>query len=440
MHVLATAGHVDHGKSTLVRALTGMEPDRWAQERLRGMTIDLGFAWTSLPSGQVLAFVDVPGHHRFVGNMLAGVGPVPAVLLVVAADEGWRRQSAEHLAAIDALDVRHGLLTVTRSDLAEPGPAAEQALAACAGTSLGRVDAVAVSGRTGEGLPQLRNALDRLAASLPAPVVGGRVRLWVDRAFTIHGAGTVVTGTLAAGTLHVGEELELSPDGRRVRVRGLQTLGRAQAQVSAVARVAVNLRGVDLADVRRGQALVTPADWRAVNEFDVRVSVTAAELPSQLVFHIGSASVPVQVRPLGLDTARLRLLSPLPLRAGDRALLRDPGRQRIAAGLVMLDVAPPSLRRRGAAKGRAAELTGMTGLLDPVAEVLRRGVLRRDELATLGDLQGHLEYVEFAARAVPGKSAPPRSPLPTPAPSWPPPAGSSRPRSGVDGRPPSRRR
>ena len=169
MQVIATAGHVDHGKSALVRALTGMEPDRWAEERRRGLTIDLGFAWTKLPGGERVAFVDVPGHERFVPNMLAGVGPVPAVLFVVAADGGWMPQSAEHLAAIDAVGIRHGLLAVTRSDLADPGPATRQALDRIARTSLGAVAAVAVSAVTGAGLPDLRDALARLVAALPVP-------------------------------------------------------------------------------------------------------------------------------------------------------------------------------------------------------------------------------------------------------------------------------
>src|SRR5246127_3330623 len=169
MYVVATAGHVDHGKSMLVRALTGMEPDRWEAERRRGMTIDLGYAWTALPSGDELAFVDVPGHERFITNMLAGVGPVPAVMFVVAADEGWMPQSAEHLAAIDALGVRHGVLAVTRADLADPGPALRQGARAVAGTRPCGVEAVAVSAVTGEGLPELMAALDRLAARLPEP-------------------------------------------------------------------------------------------------------------------------------------------------------------------------------------------------------------------------------------------------------------------------------
>src|SRR5262252_7871413 len=153
MHVVATAGHVDHGKSMLVRALTGMEPDRWEAEQRRGTTIDLGFAWMTLPSGEQLAFVDVPGHERFITNMLAGAGPAPAVMFVVAADEGWMPQSAEHLAAIDALGVRHGILVITRADLADPGPALRQAERKIAATSLGELEAIAVSAVTGEGLP-----------------------------------------------------------------------------------------------------------------------------------------------------------------------------------------------------------------------------------------------------------------------------------------------
>ena len=223
MHVIATAGHVDHGKSTLVRALTGMEPDRWAEERRRGLTIDLGYAWTTLPSGETLAFVDVPGHQRFIANTLAGIGPAPAVLFVVAADQGWRQQSEEHLGAIKALAITHGLLAITRCDLGDPGPTMIEALEILAGSSLGEVEAVAVSGSTGAGLDQLRAALGRLVARLPAPVDSGRVRLWIDRAFTIRGSGVVVTGTLGAGRLRAGDELQLRD--RIVRVRGLQCLG-----------------------------------------------------------------------------------------------------------------------------------------------------------------------------------------------------------------------
>lgn len=207
--MIATAGHVDHGKSTLVRALTGMEPDRWAEERRRGMTIDLGYAWTTLASGEQIAFVDVPGHERFATNMLAGVGPVPAVLLVIAADEGWAAQTAEHVRALDMLGVAHGLVAVTRSDLADPAAAIDQAHEMLEHTTLAGSPAVSVSGQTGAGLDELRTALEMLAAGLPPSDPDARIRLWVDRSFTVRGSGTVVTGTLSAGTLRRGDTLEL---------------------------------------------------------------------------------------------------------------------------------------------------------------------------------------------------------------------------------------
>ncbi|WP_051835536.1 selenocysteine-specific translation elongation factor [Streptomyces sp. NRRL S-481] len=382
MHVIATAGHVDHGKSTLVRLLTGMEPDRWKEERDRGLTIDLGFGWTTLPGGERVAFVDVPGHERFVPNMLAGVGPVPAVLFVVAADEGWMPQSTEHLQALDALGVRHGLLAVTRCDLADPEPAREQALARVARTSLGAVDSVAVSGRTGEGLGRLRAALARLVATLPPADAGADVRLWVDRAFSVTGAGTVVTGTLAAGTLRVGDRLVVASTGAATRVRGLQTLGQDAGAVRAVARVAVNLRGVERSALIRGDALLTPDKWLTTGEIDVALrGDDSGELPRELVLHIGSAAVPVRVRPLGPDTARLRPARPLPLRTGDRALLRDAGRHRVAAGVDVLDVCPPALVRRGAARRRGAELAALAG---PRPLPLADAVLRRRGFAPAG--------------------------------------------------------
>jgi selenocysteine-specific elongation factor len=383
MQVIATAGHVDHGKSTLIRALTGMEPDRWAEERRRGLTIDLGFAWTTLPSGATVAFVDVPGHRRFVPNMLAGVGSVPAALIVVAADDGWMPQSAEHLAALDALGVRHGLIAVTRSDLADPGPATARAQAEVAATSLGRVPAVAVSGATGQGLDDLRTALDKLVSRLPEPDVAAPVRLWIDRAFTIRGSGTVVTGTLGAGRLRTGDRLELS-GGRAVKVRALQALGHPADSVAAVARVAVNLRGVEYDELGRGDALLTPDRFTAADVVDVRLIHGDVEaLPRELMLHIGSAAVTVHVRPLGGDIARLRLDHPLPLRFGDRALLRDPGQHAVVGGITVLDVAPPALRRRGAAVARAADLAAVDQP-DLRDELRRRRVVRRDTLVRMG--------------------------------------------------------
>jgi selenocysteine-specific elongation factor len=327
-----------------------MEPDRWAEERRRGMTIDLGFAWTMVED-EVVGFVDVPGHQRFLGNMLAGLGPSPAVLFVVAADEGWCRQSAEHLAAVDGLGLRHALLAVTRSDLADPSAATEQALREIARSSLGDVPAVAVSGTTGSGLDELRRALRAMLRVLPKPAIQGPVRLWVDRSFTIRGAGTVVTGTLAGGCLQVGDVVQVG--GREVVIRGLQSLGEPCERVSGVARVAVNLRGVDRDQVSRGDALLT-GTWRHTDCVDVRLAVDG--LPRELVLHVGTAAMPVGVRELGPGSARLRLDRPLPLEVGDRGLLREPASQRVLGGVVVLDTEPPRLDRRGAAARRATDL------------------------------------------------------------------------------------
>ena len=395
MQVIATAGHVDHGKSTLVRALTGMEPDRWEEERRRGLTIDLGFAWTDLP-GSRLAFVDVPGHERFVPNMLAGLGPVPAVLMVVAADGGWMPQSAEHLAAIDALGISRGLLAVTRADLADPGPALRRATAEIAATSLGAVEAVAVSAVTGAGLPDLRAALARLASGLPEPDPEAPVRLWVDRAFSVKGSGTVVTGTLPAGTIRAGDELLLTPGLRPVRIRAIESMGQPAGQLHGVARVAVNLRGVARDIPTRGMALVTPGRWTLTSIVDVRYVPRAAgpqeapRLPRELAVHVGSARTMAGVRVLGPAggaalAVRLTLRDPLPLHVGDRVLLRDPG----AAGLLILgatvlDAAPPPLGRRGAAAAAARELAGWPDPPGPADLLRRHGLLRTGALAAMG--------------------------------------------------------
>jgi selenocysteine-specific elongation factor len=402
MQVIATAGHVDHGKSTLVRALTGMEPDRWAEERRRGLTIDLGFAWMTLPSGGVVAFVDVPGHERFVPNMLAGVGPVPAVLFTVAADGGWMPQSAEHLAALDALGIRHAVLAVTRADLADPAPARREALRRISATSLGQVEAVDVSAVTGEGLPGLRDALDRLAASLPAADPAAPVRLWVDRSFSIKGSGTVVTGTLPAGTARRGQEFLLTPSMRPVRVRGIESLKEPADQVSGVARVAFNLRGTDREAVSRGMALVAAGRWTLTSVVDVRLAArpqsSRPRPPRDLAVHIGSARTTARLRGLGGPFARLTLRDALPLHVGDRLLLRDPGGTGPAegagpaeddsptalTGATVLDVSPPALTRRGAGAAAAAELAGWTGR-PTASDLLRRhGLLRAGALRAMG--------------------------------------------------------
>jgi selenocysteine-specific elongation factor len=402
VHVIATAGHVDHGKSMLVRALTGMEPDRWEAEQRRGMTIDLGFAWMTLPSGERVAFVDVPGHERFVSNMLAGAGPVPAVMFVVAADEGWMPQSAEHLAAIDALGVRNGILVVTRADLADPAPARREAEREIAKTTLGRgagpggMEAVAVSALTGRGIPDLVAVLDRLAARLPQPDPRGSVRLWLDRVFAIKGSGTVVTGTLQAGTVSAGDELTATPAMRRVRIRGVQSLGSSATRVSGVARVALNLRGVSTRELGRGMALIQRSRWTVASVIDVRLDPPPPEhgqppgairLPPQLTMHIGAARAVARVRMLGGRFVRLSLDHPLPLHIGDRVLLRDPGAAaghasgRPVLGATVLDVAPPRLRGNGAATAAARELASWP---EPpaTADLLRRHRLLRASTAS----------------------------------------------------------
>jgi selenocysteine-specific elongation factor len=414
MHVVVTAGHVDHGKSALIRALTGMEPDRWAEERRRGMTIDLGFAWLTLPSGDQLAFVDVPGHERFVTNMLAGAGPVPAVLFVVAADEGWMPQSAEHLAVVSALGIKRALLAVTKSDLADPAKAMAEARARIAETSLGEVPAVAVSSVTGAGLPDLISALDDLAQSLPESDPSAPVRIWIDRAFSMTGSGTVVTGTLPAGTVHRDDELVLTPAMRPVRIRDLQSLGEPAQTVSGTARVALNLRGVGKDVLHRGMALVQAGRWTLSDLIDVRLVAASTpsepagpaalrwlgadqpadatgliELARSVTLHIGSARVIAKVRPLGPGIARLSLADPLPLHVGDRILLRDPGSRRSGAwpslaGAVVLDVMPPPLLRRGAAAATARQLGSwpdMPGVADLLA---RHGLMRASALLAMG--------------------------------------------------------
>ncbi|WP_341360302.1 SelB C-terminal domain-containing protein [Georgenia sp. M64] len=383
MHVVATAGHVDHGKSALVRALTGTDPDRLAEERRRGLTIELGHAWTTLPGAGEVAFVDVPGHERFLTTTLAGVGPVPAVLLVVAADDPWMPQAAEHLAALDALGVRHGVVAVTRADLADPAPARDRALAALARTGLAGAPAVAVSSRTGAGLGALRAALAAVLADLPVPDAGADVRLWVDRRFTVAGAGTVVTGTLPAGTVRVGQTLTTGGD-VSLRVRAVQSLGRAVESVSGTARVALNLAGAPAPG--RGGVLLTPGAFHLTTVVDVRLTAAAGTRerpPERPVLHVGAADLAVHHRPLSAGLARLTLDRALPLRVGDRAVLRDPGSRELW-GVVVLDPAPPALVRRGDAGRRADALAAATGRPDAAAEVRRRGLVERELLRRIG--------------------------------------------------------
>lgn len=395
MYVIATAGHVDHGKSTLVQALTGMQPDRWDAERRRGLTIDLGFVWTTLPSGRELAFVDVPGHQRFLGNMLAGIGPAPVVCFVVAADEGWQRQSSDHRDAVAALDIRHGLVVLTRTDRAgadQIGDVRAQVRRELAETGLHDAPMVAAAAVDGTGMDAVRGALDDVLAGVPDAAESGRLRLWVDRSFSVTGAGTVVTGTLTAGTIAVGDRLKLSGPGppRPVIVRGLQSRDTPHTSRGPVDRVALNLRGIAPDDVHRGDVLLTPDAWPTSTVWDVR-RVTGPPLtdsPGQVTMHAGTAAVAARMRPFDDDHARLMVQRPLPLVLGDRLVLHAPGTRQMLGGAQVLDADPPALRRRGDGSRRVAVLHRMTPEGDVTAEVARRGAIPERHLRRLGVLVG----------------------------------------------------
>ena len=378
MHVVATAGHVDHGKSTLVQALTGQEPDRLEEEKRRGLSIRLGYCWTRLdPVGDV-AFVDVPGHERFLATTLSGLGPAPAVMFVVAADDPWMPQAAEHLAALDALEMRHGVLVVTRADLADPGLALATAQEQLARTTLAGAPAVTVSGRTGQGLDTLRAALAEVLGRLPGPDPAAPARLWLDRRFHVHGSGTVVTGTLTSGTVRVGDQLVA--EGGRVRVRHVQTLHRDVRAASAPARVALDLGGRVPEDLDHDSVLVAPDAFGWATQLDVRLR-GADDPPQRPLLHVGAVAATVHLRPLGDGYVRLTLPRPLPLHHGDRAVLRDPGDRRIW-GVRVLDADPPALRRRGAAGRRARDLSGLDGGM--VSALRARRQARYSELARFG--------------------------------------------------------
>jgi selenocysteine-specific elongation factor len=374
LRVVATAGHVDHGKSSLIAGLTGIDPDRWAEEKRRGLTIDLGYAWCTLPSGREVGFVDVPGHERFIGNMLAGVGPVPLVLFVVAADEGWKPQSEEHLQILDVLGVAGGVVALTKRDLVDEGrlaAARDEVRDRLRGTTLQDAPIVAVSSATGAGLAELAAALDAMleAAPLPEPA---RARLFVDRVFTIKGSGTVVTGTLTGDCLGVREEVELYPTGRRARIRSLQTHKTSEERACPVSRVAANLAGLEREGLERGDVLAVPGAWRPTSVFDVELrpvrGLDHAITPrGAFAIHTGAAETSVRVRLLDTSRlaagerayARLHASRPLTLDVFDRFVLRDVGRRETVGGGRVLDVAPP---RRQPVSERVGALTSRSQL------------------------------------------------------------------------------
>ena len=339
MYVIGTAGHVDHGKSVLVRALTGIDPDRLQEEKDRGMTIDLGFAWLRLPGGQEVSIVDVPGHERFIKNMLAGVGGIDLALLVIAADEGVMPQTREHLAILDLLQLKSGVLVLTKKDLVDGDwleVVAEDVKDTVRGTALEGSPLVACSAITGEGLDELVSVLEQKLAETPPKRDIGRPRLPIDRAFTIAGFGTVVTGTLIDGSFSVGQEVEVVPGKLRARIRGLQTHRQKVERALPGTRTAVNLSGVAADDLLRGQVVALPDSLPPTRALDVRLrAISALRRPirhnARLSFHSGASEVWGKVRFLDRDElgpgeegwAQIRLDEPAAVLNGDLFVVRD---------------------------------------------------------------------------------------------------------------------
>ena len=385
MPLIGTAGHVDHGKSTLVEALTGRDPDRWAEEKRRGLTIDLGFAWTMLgPAGEV-SFVDVPGHERFLKNMLAGIETIDVVLFVVAADEGWMPQSEEHLAVIDLLGIESGVVAVTKTDVVDQETVAlvEMDIAErLTGTTLETAPIIQISARSGQGLDDLRAALTERAAR--ATHRGDRPRLWIDRAFSIPGAGTVVTGSLIEGPMDVGDDVELLPNRIRGRVRGLQSHESNIDHAAPGRRLAVNLAGIERSEAVRGTMLGLPGQWDLSGRFTALVRparyVDSFTTKGAFQAHLGSGAHPAVIKRLESERALIEIANPLPIRTGDRFILRESGRRLVVAGGVVLDPAP----------GRQAMAMRSAPRIDPEAG--------RDVIATtLLEIRGFDDVERLAA-------------------------------------------
>ena len=396
--VVATAGHVDHGKSSLVTRLTGMDPDRLDEEKRRGLTIELGYAWCTLPSGRELGFVDVPGHERFVRTMLAGVGPVPLVLFVVAADEGWKPQSEEHLEIVDVLGSNGAAIALTKCDLVEAADldrVRAEVTERVRGTALEGSPIVACSSATGEGFDELVAALEAALAGAPEPDRGGRPRLHVDRVFSIRGSGTVVTGTLTGGPLATGEEVELLPSRTRARIRGLQTHHRGVGNASPVSRVAVNLTA-DRTRIGRGEVLAPAGAWTTTSVIEARIEpVRSLDHPitsrGAFKLHAGAAERDARIRLYDVKQVppegayiRISLSEPLVLDVGDRFVLRESGRRRTVAGGIVLDTDPPRRAGPTPAHRLAARARASRDELPALLIVERRAVRSDDVRSILG--------------------------------------------------------
>lgn len=361
MSCIGTAGHVDHGKSTLVKALTGIDPDRLTEEKERGMTIDLGFAWLQLPSGREVSIVDVPGHESFIKNMLAGVGGIDLALLVVAADEGIMPQTEEHLAILDLLRVKRGVVALTKCDLVEDDwleLVREEIAARLSSTTLAGAPILSVSAYTGAGLPELVATLDHLLEETPGRENLGRPRLPVDRVFTIQGFGTVVTGTLLDGAVSIGQEVEILPQGLRARIRTLQTHKTSVETAQPGARTAINLAGVAKADLTRGDVVTLPGRLRPTTLLDARFELLRGaprplEHNSEVDFYVGAKEVSARV--LLLDSnelqpgqrgwVQLKLAEPVAVARRDRFILRIPSPSLTIGGGEIIDTQPRHHKR-----------------------------------------------------------------------------------------------
>jgi selenocysteine-specific elongation factor len=363
MRVIGTAGHVDHGKSTLIAALTGINPDRLKEEQERQMTIDLGFAWLTLPGGEEISIVDVPGHRDFIENMLAGIGGIDAALLVIAADEGVMPQTREHLAILDLLQIKHGIVVLTKIDLVDD-PAwldlvETDVYTALRDTVLQDAPILRVSSSTRVGFPLLLQTLAMLLEKLPARPDLGRPRLPIDRVFSIPGFGTVVTGTLSDGRLAVGEELEILPSDIHARIRGLQTHRKKEETAVPGSRVAVNLSGVEVEQIRRGEVLARPGQYYPTQRLDVQFRLLA-DVSSPLHHHTevklytGTAETIADLRLLATDSLnpgdtgwlQLELRTPILAVRGDHYILRRPSPGETLGGGIVVDPQPNRRHKR----------------------------------------------------------------------------------------------
>ena len=408
MYVIGTAGHVDHGKSALVQALSGIDPDRWAEEKARGLTIDLGFAWCELPSGRAVSIVDVPGHERFIKNMLAGVGGINLALLVIAADEGVMPQTREHLDILDLLDVDRGIVALTKIDLVDEEWIAlveEEIVELLAYTALAGSAIAPVSALTGDGIEDLRNRIDHAVDDLPPIPDQGRPRMPIDRSFSISGFGAVVTGTLLDGELTVGDAVVIEPGRIECRVRGLQSHEQSLDVAPPGARTAVNLSGVSANDLERGMVLTSPGWLEPTNAVDIRLRAVR-DAPRGLphnatrTLHVGADEVQARVRLLEGDSlgpgrstwAQLRLERPIAAARGDHFVLRSA--DSTVAGGRIVDTRPRRHHRND-----ASTLEALQRLLDGSPDDTLLTVLQRMEPVRWSELLARSELATDEATA-----------------------------------------